>query len=310
MRNKIISDKQLDLYFNDLKPNYTDSIRKYISENERHDDHVSIHFSNYDYNDLIQHIANLIMNTNKYETKILIFNDPYGYKSIRKEDILGFLSNGNVELFQFIPIDYIKRFSKLAIDDSDGSQAITKFLEDFCPDYQTYLSDANYVQILQDHIKQALTFNQKFLSSSFILDRGLNRYFCLFYVTNHIRGLEVMNEAKWKLDSTTGQISTRNPEQLRLFEDHVHDDYLDKFKLDLLGFIRSSLSYRTNIDIYEFTVKNDSVCRHATLCLDLLRNDNLIQVEFIGRNNAYGITYPNYKKGITKIRVRGVNGKN
>lgn len=304
---KIIEDllkkylKNINLTINDKDKSKVDFVKKYIEHN--HKNNCLIKDYNLDAIEMLK-IVNQEIYSSKRGVKNLIFIDPYGYKEIYKKDISNIMSSKNSEIIIFLPISQMYRFSRVALTDKENNsyKHLRRFIEDFFEEghdiyKETYENQLEYI----NYIKEAFSFKNKYYSASYHIHKEKKDYYALFFITNHIYGLEKILDTKWKLDDLCGKGFKKTTQQFGLFDEEFKsekkDDCVNHFKLQLKNFLKE---FKTNVDLYEFTLKMGFCIKHV---VKILKTEKLIFDREVKKNSFY-INYKNYKEKNIKYKVR------
>ncbi|WP_417588800.1 three-Cys-motif partner protein TcmP [Owenweeksia hongkongensis] len=181
-------------------------------------------FTSKDYKEVYKDTLSKV-NGLKSEERALIFIDPWGYKMIKPIDINNLMANGKTEVLLFLPTSFMYRFARKSLNDPDfkGGLPLRSFLlelfKDSLPNYNDPLS---FIEVLLQKFRD---FDQVKFVDKFTIERGSGDYFCLFFFTNHIRGLQKIIEAKWKIDSKEGRGFELPKSQIELFTGHRFSEY-------------------------------------------------------------------------------------
>ena len=243
----------------------------------------------------------------------LVFIDPYGYSQIHKEKIYGILKNECSELILFLPIMQMYRFTDPALTYTEKKcyENLRNFISSFFPlNHKIHSGSIEDVFEYINAVKEALSFEGKFYTSSHYIEREKGNYYALFFITSSIYGLEKMLEAKWKMDPVKGKgfDQKKRASQIALFQEEFDEndrrkglEYLARIILEELN-ASGSL---TNNDIYKLSLLHEFRPTHAYIVLrQLLKKD--IKARYPNGGNTeggtgFGINYENYKNNIVKI---------
>jgi len=298
----------ISLYINDLEKDKVKQVKQYLKSND--EKICKFEFQNKDAIEFLSDINKIIeKQTSKDRNLILI--DPYGYKNIKKEYIEKLITNKkNTEIILFLPISQIFRFAGKVLNDEDSRvKALKDFIESFFPDinhpiYKNQLSDEKG---LIEYIRKALTFDNNFFATSYFIQRdNKNHFYALFFITPSIYGLEKILEVKWSLNEEHGE-GFEQPKQMQsLFADQetesAKQEQYRKLEQILLNFISTNKTVNNN-QIYELTLRNMYLKKHANEILRNLQKDNKIivtdaQTQKNARKNAFYLGYDYFKKKI------------
>lgn len=300
------------LYVNDLDSDKIQGVEKYLSEkNKKH--YCDLGFYNKDasvfFNDIVA-----ILQRQQSSTRNLVLIDPYGYKNIRKDDLGRLLSKGNTEIILFLPISQIYRFSGKVVNSEDcGAKALQDFIYSFFPDtnHPVRTGKSSSEKEFIEHIRTALSFDDKFYATSFYLQRDKRgHYFAMFSITRNLKGLEKMIEVKWALNHETGEgFELPKPKGLfdHQFKQQIKDAQFNNLKNLILKFI-SKKGIVNNNELYEFILKNMFKITHGIEVLKYLQKNGKISVFDVQKNQdarkgSFYIDYNNFAKNIVKVNI-------
>lgn len=293
--------KNINLTLNDKDESKIDFVTNYIEKNYKNICEVNSY--NLDAIEMLK-IVDKKIKASKKGIKNLVFIDPYGYKEIYKKDIVNIMNSENSEIIIFLPISQMYRFSKIALTDKENKsyQPLRRFIEEFFQENhsihnKTYVNQLEYI----NDIKEALSFENRYYSASYHIHKEKKDYYALFFITNHIYGLEKILDTKWKLDDLCGEGFKKTTQQFGLFNEEFKsekkDDCFSHFKLQLKIFLKE---FKTNVDLYKFTLKMGFRPTHV---VEILKTEELIFDREVRKNSFY-INYTNYKEKNIKYKVR------
>lgn len=264
---------------------------KKLAKNIIKPSNVNVKFSDIDYLDICPLVLNKV---NKYKNhKHLIFIDPHGYKEIKINDIINFLSNGNSEVILFLPLFDMYRFANKSYDtEFKGGNALRSFLSDCFNNKEVNFSS---VFDFTDKLKGSFIEKTDCFVDTFLLEKDKSNYYGLFFFTPNALGFEKMLSAKWKVDSGQGRgFSKRIENQSSLFESNVE---ISDYPYELEKFLKKG--NKTNGEIYIFGLKKGYLPKHTAEVLKPLRAKGKLKVIDINDKevpiNGYYLKYENYK---------------
>jgi three-Cys-motif partner protein len=296
--------KQINLTINDGNEDKIENVKMLL--NGVSISNCKINFHNLDADDMLNLASSEIANFPNSE-RSLVFIDPYGYSKIDKQRLLSLLSNGHTEIVLFLPTMQMYRFSEVALTDLESRcyEDLRRFILEFTPTTDNFKNIFEFINA----ITKALSFSDKFYSSSHYIERGKGNYYAIFFITSNMYGLERMIEVKWKQDPSHGKGFMRK-KQPGLF-DELLKEYDRKRELENLRAIllNKLLTYSNgmpNTEIYSITLKNEFLPKHANEIIKQLRIENKIYTtDKFGNEcnfgNATYIDYDHYKKNSIKI---------
>ena len=183
------SNTRFHLYLNDLDTHHTENVKQYLDANiPDHRQYVEIHYSNVDAEGLLDHLCRLLPSTPK-DVRNLLFIDPYGYKSIHKDTLDRLMSNGRTEILLFLPVSFMHRFTHVAFDERclKGTEPLRAFISDFFPEDHPVRSDEPMdVQQYISELNTAFSYNGKYYTACYEIQRDKKNYFALFFISCNI----------------------------------------------------------------------------------------------------------------------------
>lgn len=253
---------------------------------------LAIKLTNNDYNDVKKTLFNKSKNPNK---RTFVFIDPYGYKDVLFSDIKKVLADGYTEVLLFLPTQFMYRFEKDATPES-----LQLFLNEANERVENKgsRSGVDFINKLKEGFKANL--GGKHYVDSFVITRGSNQFFAMFFFTSHIYGFEKFLEAKWDIDEDEGRgWSPKKQGQSSLFDEVDTKPSIDKFEENLIEYLREK---RTNIEIHQFTIANCShLIIHANKILKNLQDNGRLNVKLIdGKDAKRGSFYIGWNEVKTK----------
>jgi three-Cys-motif partner protein len=144
------------------------------------------------------------------------FVDPFGYTDADLELSSRILGFPRCEVLIYMPFPFIARF----VDEAAIAPALTRLYGDETWRQAQGLTWDQKIQTLHDAFLAALLRCAKYARSFEIVGRAGTSGYHLFFATGHLRGLERMKEAMWKVDPIAGAsfADSTTGGQLVLFE--------------------------------------------------------------------------------------------
>jgi three-Cys-motif partner protein len=260
-------------------------------------DNFNIEYYNKDANEMLDIVAARLLKYPK-DHRNLVFIDPYGYSDINKEKIIDLLRNNYTEIILFLPVMQMYRFIKTAIihEDKPHYENLRKFIISFFNN-TTDLNDDSIFSFIQS-IKKSLSINDTYYTCSHYIERGKGSYYAIFFISSNIYGLEKMLETKWKLDPGQGKGFKQDEEPLQpsMFDEEIKTFDILQSISTLENIIYQEIAQNgtlTNVELYDLTLKNEFLPKHANRVLK-----NLIKIhkiKEINNSNGYKIDHSSYK---------------
>jgi three-Cys-motif partner protein len=260
----------------------------------------SVEYCNKDANEMLDMVAHRVSSYPKNHRN-LVFIDPYGYSLINKDKIIRLLNNKYTEIILFLPIMQMYRFTNKALSEKECPQyePLYNFIMSFF-DNQNSIETKTIFEYIRS-IKEALSIKYSYFTCSHYIEREKGSYYALFFISSNIYGFEKMLETKWKLDPIKGKGFNQNKDsnQLSMFNEEMNEldslreiSYLEDI---IYRHIKQNTSIN-NIEIYELTVKNEFLPKHANTALhNLIKNK---KIQEIHNSLAYKINHSNYRDKI------------
>ena len=310
--------KKVSLFVNEDITSRVNIVKEYINKLNKDSNCCVFLYYNEKAEMVLDKLCSIISKTES-DTRNLIFIDPYGYKEIKREIIYNLMNNKRTEIILFLPISHMYRFTQYAIINEDRTQY--KPLSDFITSFfngNHPIIRSDDISILQyiNYIKEALSYNHDFYTTSYHIERNKNSYFALFFISSNLLGYEKNLEVKWTLDELDGN-GFNTPQEKGLFDDEFKlEAENNRFKTlsDILTnyFIEKNIS---NIELYKYVLSKEFLPKHANQVLSDLQKNNKIDVfDFntgkLARNNSFYLSYREIKKKIPKVIFKIKNNEN
>lgn len=298
--------KIITLTINDVEKEKVNTATNHINENYQNICLFKAH--NQDAKEMFAIVLNNLKQSKKDE-KNLIFIDPYGYKEIYKQNILNIMKAGKSEIILFLPIANMYRFSNVALIDEENNsyKHLKRFIEEFFDDKNHQIYQENYDGQIDyiEFIKEAFSFNDKYFSASYSIQRDTKNYYAMFFITSHIYGLEKILETKWQLDNLCGE-GFEQTKEATLFDSINQDEKIfnckEKLKICLNLFLTKN--YRSNNEIYEYTLKCGFLPKHANETLENIKDKLIFDRDIQLRKKSFLLGYQYHKNNDIKYKVK------
>ncbi|NCU05852.1 MAG: three-Cys-motif partner protein TcmP [Chitinophagaceae bacterium] len=290
-KNKSIT--KVDLFFNDKDESKISKLKSIIDEKKLHyTDFGKLTFSSKDYKTIIESLAGYIQGLNN--EKAFVFIDPYGYKEIRASEIKKLLQSKKSEVLLFLPTQFMYRFNE-----KGTPEALIQIIEELVDikSWKPSLSVYQFIDQFKDALKNYL--GRDYFVDTFSIEKDASTVFCLFFFSSHIRGFEKMLETKWQIDDDEGK-GWSYEQTGNLFAVYKTNPLEEK----LISLLSSNRKIH-NGDIYEFTLRNGFLGKHATEIFNSLQANGKLEVLSTNnekvRKGAFYVSYENYKSSPQKV---------
>lgn len=307
------SNTRFVLHLNDLNPEHISKVKDYVEANyPDFRNYCTIMSSNMDAEVLLDELCYKLSNTPNNERNLL-FIDPYGYKSIHKETLYKLMANGKTEILLFLAVSFMHRFRQYAFeeDSNEGVKRLREFIGSFfSPSHPVRQQHEMDVREYIRYLSRAFSFDDRFYSTAYHIERDSNSYFALFFICSNLYGFHKILEVKWNLDEEDGNGFQQPDLMMDLFADFNKQErqreMFETLRTSLIEYLRTS---RTNAALYEFVLKQEFLPHHAgTILKDLQNNGQLNVRSFIGtkpvRKGTFYLTYDGYKNPSVVIEIK------
>jgi len=285
-------------FFNDNDGKKVEKLKKSIHENNLYyPDFGQLDITTDDYRDILEKGINHFRSISS--EKGFAFIDPYGYGKIRAEDIKRLLQTGNSEVLLFLPTQNMFRFEK-----KGTPKCLQAFISELVPESEWPDSNTglDFIDTLVQKFRDSL--GDEYFVDSFVIARGVNQYFCLFFFTSHIKGFEKMLESKWKIDEEEGR-GWKFRMASDLFANVEKTPKTDRLKNSLVSYLQS---YRSNAELYEFGLNKGFLPKHVKAVLQGFQNEENLEVCLNdgrpARKGAFYVNYENFKNKPDRVSIK------
>lgn len=284
--------------FNDFDGDKVDKLERIISEKKLfRPESGKLLCTKEDYQILLPKVVTRLNSLKK--EKAFIFIDPYGYKDISVKDILALLQCKKSEVLLFLPTQFMFRFEAKGTPES-----LKEFISELVPKEQWPKSETgiDFIENLRDAFRNKV--GDGVFVDSFIITRDRNQFFSLFFFTNHIYGFDRMLDAKWHIDAEEGR--GWYYEEMSLFNQQPKKANTIRFEKSLLAFLKDK--FRTNGEVYEFTIRSGHLTSHASDILRKAQVDGHLEMFTSDgkpfKGSAFFIHYRAYKDEPRKLKIK------
>ncbi len=310
------SNTKFNLYLNDKVTKYVTGVKEYIKNNFS-DDLCSVKYLNAPAANIFAKLQTSL-NRTPAESKNLIFIDPYGYKEIHKQTLLDLLNNKRTEILLFLPISFMHRFTHYAFDSraSNSVKPLKAFISEFFPEDHPVRGEMPMdVKLYIKELAKAFSFDGKYKTTSYFIQRDSKNYFAVFFMTSNWLGLERAIDSIWALDNDFGQgfwLDKENKNELSLFEESFfienrRQSVHETIKMKLLNLLHSHA--QSNADLYKYFLLEGYPKTRVNDVLRELQKTNIISVTLNGteqpaRKGSFYLTYEEAIKPFPKVQIK------
>lgn len=283
---------KINCFFNDIDESKIKLLKEGIASKKSlyYESYGELIFTTLDYNKFLDRVQEKV-NKMKNE-KAFIFIDPYDYKTVKTEHILNLLKNKNTEVLLWQPIQFMYRFT------TAPPAALQGFIDELNLDISNVKNAKDFVIKLKEGFQQ---YVGDYFVDSFTIQKDSRTVFSLFFFTPSIKGFEKMLEAKWIIDTENGNGWNYMKHTSTLF----HSEKINPLEEALSKYLKQSS--RTNIEIYEFTLRQGFLTKHTNEVFVNWQNCSRLDVKLKdgsnARKRAFYLNHDEYKATSPKVTI-------
>lgn len=230
----------------------------------------------------------------------LVFIDPLGFSGISRKELEDLLLNGRTELAIFLPVSAMYKATKLEEKEQAENpyRHLLELIEQCLSEPEAAkLAKAPNQRAYTQLLREALSLQQQYFSSSFFIQLDRWNYHALFIITPNLLGLQRINEAQWQMDELRGEGIPATTDQISLFnQPSQHPAYEQKMKqLESLLEEYMRESPKTNPNVYQFILQNGFLPSQAEDILQRWRTKNKLSFWRIREKKPADQTYVGYE---------------
>ena len=236
-------------------------------------DYIEIRTYNEDFKLVFEKLYPLIKANN---TANLVFLDQNGIKQINEDVFLRLVKAQHTDILFFISSSLFKRFA----EHDSFIKHITIQKAD--------LANNNYYNIhrtIFNYYKSLIPFPVQYYLAPFSIKKNSNIY-GLIFGTHHTLGIEKFLNQSWKLDKIRGEANfdidndNHTIGQVELFSNTVlGPKKVDSFAKELTELVLNK-TLKTNYQVYEYSLTNGFLPKHANVVLKGLKSDKIIKNDY------------------------------
>ncbi|WP_461517994.1 three-Cys-motif partner protein TcmP [Porticoccus sp.] len=293
-----ISNKPIFLHLNDLNQRKVAKLKSVLANRSSLEKSFCISYSAYEAFELLDKLSIRFKQQNR-NVRNLVFIDPYGYKSIKRDVLEKILEGGRTEVIIFLPIEQMYRFRNMTVDEvvDKSYRPLKEFVDQFGIDVSSISSEKEFIQ----EFSKCLNFYGNYFSTYYAIKNHSGHYYGMFFVTANFLGLEKIVEVKWELDSQEGEGFT-GPSQKDFF-----------LEADKLSFLESELKVAlqatesTNVELYSLVVNLGFLPKHANNILKEWQKKGLLEVYYLekdkdAKKGSFKLNYKDFRNGDPLLR--------
>lgn len=260
---------KVNVYFNEFTKNKYKTLLQNLEE-YGYVDYINIHHYNEDFQEVFKKLYPLIK---AQDTANLVFLDQNGIKQINQDVFLKLVTAATTDILFFISSSLFTRFSE--------HKAFIKHITI----NQTDLTNRNYYNIhrtIFNYYKSLIPLSIQYYLAPFSIKKNSNIY-GLIFGSHHTLGIEKFLNQSWKLDEIRGEANFDSDSdshaiiQIEMFSNKVlGPKKIESFEKELRELIISK-KLKSNYQVYEYSLTNGFLPKHANIVLRSLKADNIIK---------------------------------
>ncbi len=302
-----------------------DEVKKYLSNPKLpHADKVSIHlFFNDDDHDKILSLQKEIASKDKASVKIEITNNEFQQAFNDRQLLLNSSSaakliildqsgikqithNTFMELVNFPATDFMFFISSSTLKRFISVGEVKQYFPDMSSEEINEIPATDIHRFVCQYYQKIIPSGKDFFLAPFSIKKRSNIYGIIFG-TGILRGLEKFLKVCWNKDSISGEANYDIDDDIlrkgeTLFPELNISHKIDLFKGQLFAFLQK---YRSNIELYQFTLENGCLPTHTFDILEELRAEKKLEVKPSDtRKRSYYLSWNYYKRREIKAKFR------
>ncbi|MHC4757697.1 MAG: three-Cys-motif partner protein TcmP [Planctomycetota bacterium] len=291
---------KISLYFNDDDRNKYDTLKKEV-EKTVDSALFNVEVDNKDFVEAFQGKYPIIADSN---TANLVILDQSGVKYITKDVFKKLINCQVTDILFFISSATIKRFA--------GEDSIGRYFPGISRE-QIDRFDKEHIHrfICNEYYRKLIPANKTYYLVPFSIKKDSNIYGLIFGSAN-LKGLEKFLKVCWNQDSVSGEANYNIDDDMvrngkTLFEELNISRKKDFFRKQLITF---SQDFRSNNELYKFTLENGCLPMHTCEILkELQKNGRLEAKPSDTRKSSFYLNWNYYKNQEVKAKFRIKNEK-
>jgi three-Cys-motif partner protein len=270
--NSLKKKPTVEVLFNDKEKKNTENLKQYLGKRVIPSEIVIQPVRNEDFQSIL---TELLRKYSKSKVPKFFFIDPFSYSEVKVANLRDLMSLENTEVFLFMPVWDIYRFSNSKEFKEDHKTRAS--VEDFTTRGMTdYDGIDDFMRSIKEKLKQQLRL--KYVRPM-LLDHGPRKN-AIFLLTKHQKGMLLMNKIAFKLsdDGKGVNVKQQQSNQLSLLVNRTQQT--SKF-IEFEHSLEQELRKRgrmSNDEIVDFTIVSEFLPQHAKSILTVLSEENKIKV--------------------------------
>ena len=285
------SDVRINVLFNDFDKNKIDSLQNEIKQESL----FNIKISNYNFEESFRLQRNML--ESKSDAKLVIL-DQTGIKHITPDTFRELINFNALDFMFFISSSILKRFISI--------EQIKQYFPDMSEEDVNNIPSTDIHRFVCDYYQKHVPQGKDFYLVPFSIKKGANIYGIIFG-SSVLLGIEKFLKVCWDKDKVSGSANydidddiVRNGETL--FSEMNVSKKLDIFKKRLMSFLKV---FKSNNEIYRFTLENGCLPKHAREILNNIQKDSRLVAEPPDiKKGSFYLNWDYYRKKEVKAKFR------
>jgi len=285
---------KISLYFNDDDKKKYHKLKKAV--NESVDMALfNVEVDNKDFVEAFQEKYPVISNSN---TANLVILDQSGIKHINQDVFKKLVSSPSTDFMFFISSSYLKRFISI--------NEFRQLFPDMSLEEINNIPASDIHRFVCSYYEKFATSGEDFYLAPFSIKKGSNIYGIIFG-SSSLLGLEKFLKVCWNKDGVSGEANYDIDDDIvrsgkTLFRELNISKKRDFFREQLITFLQE---FRSNNDIFKFTLENGCLMRHTYEILKELQKNGRLETEPSDtRKSSFYLSWEYYKKQEIKAKFR------
>jgi len=232
-------------------------------------------------------IRKIIENPANQSKPKFFFLDPYSYSAISIEEIKKISALPKTEILLFIPVFFAYRFCS-------QKENMPQALKDFVSSYtdKGVVDYDDFMDFMGSIVARVKDVTNEFVRPFIIEDKSSKN--CLILITQHINGLNLMNDLVWKMTGRKFGGSIKTMREIESEKNQLSMGFVVKHSAvtevqkKLFSFMENNAS-ATNIDLIHYSSVNYFPLKYANQAMSTLIKEQKIEIRRLDHDNPKSI---------------------
>jgi len=292
-RAPVADNISIRLFFNDSVPGKILLLRNEIDSKDEAP--LEIEINDKDFQEAFDNSRSLLESSSAAK---LIILDQSGIKHINSDVFAQLIEFPCTDFMFFISSSTLKRFISV--------EKVGQYFPNMSAEEVKSLPATNIHRFVCSYYRKLVPTEKDFYLAPFSIKKGPNIYGVIFG-TAVLYGLEKFLKVCWNLDGISGAANYDIDDDMvrkgeTLFPEMNVSHKIDLFKKRLVALLQD---YKSNNELYEFTLENGCLPRHTVTIFKELQKDGRLEADPSDtRRRSFYINWNNYRQKIVKARFR------